>query len=314
MRTKMNKKFIAACIVVCLIAPVMAVCIPHAGSCGQENPEVAGRHYRNGNLYFEQGDYTQAQEEFQRALQALGKLTIVQEEKVVKTKSVTISSPENSGAGGSAQPGTSVTHQSTETQQTKTTVYVIDKGDILGIKVWENSDLDQEAEVRNDGMISLSLLGDIPAAGKTIPELGSDITGGLTEYIKSPKVFVSLKKIGNKKIIILGEVARPGIYYLNGANNTVLEAVGTAGGFSPSAVLSSVILIHGGFQNPKGQRLNMNRFLLKAGKGQNVLLQPEDIIYVPKNFIANVNYFVSQIVAPIAQGVTTASVLDTTRR
>ena len=85
-----------------------------------------------------------------------------------------------------------------------------------------------------------------------------------------------------------------------------MEAIGRAGGFTAHAVPSSVILIRGGLESPEGKRLNLSRTINKTDMSQNVALQPEDVVYVPKKFIANVNYAVTQILGPVSQGAYTA--------
>ncbi|MFH1783728.1 MAG: polysaccharide biosynthesis/export family protein [bacterium] len=179
--------------------------------------------------------------------------------------------------------------------------YTISAEDVLYISVWQEEDLNQEVIVRPDGKISFPLAGDVPALGATFAQLKEEITQRLKDYIKYPVVSISLRKLGGKKIVVLGEVGSPGVYSVTG-RKTVLEAVALAGGFTPDAILSSVIYIQGGLQTPQGKRLNLSRALKKADLSQNVTLQPEDIIYVPKKFIANVNYTMSQILGPIYQG------------
>jgi len=145
------------------------------------------------------------------------------------------------------------------------------------------------------------LVGDIQVTGLTIPQLDDEITERLKEYIKFPEVSISIRKIGGNKVFVLGEVNGPGVYTLTG-QKTVLEAITLAGGFTNDATVSSVIVIKGGLSNPKGIRLNLNRPLLKADMRSNLTLQPEDIIFVPKKFIANVNYVVNQVLGPLIQG------------
>ena len=183
--------------------------------------------------------------------------------------------------------------------------YTISEGDVLYIYIWQEETLSQEVIVRPDRKISFPLAGDIPAAGLTFPQLKQELTKRLKDYIKYPEVSISLKKLGGKKIIVLGEVKTPGVYSVTG-KKTMLEALALAGGVTEDAVLSSTILIRGGLQNPKGRRLNLARAINKADMSQNVVLQPEDIVYVPKKFIANVNYILTQILGPISQGVSIA--------
>ncbi|MCQ9205346.1 MAG: polysaccharide biosynthesis/export family protein, partial [Omnitrophica bacterium] len=194
----------------------------------------------------------------------------------------------------------------------KTLEYAIGQGDILYIHVWQEESLTQEVVVRPDGRISVPLAGDIQAVGLTFKQLKDKLIFSFKEYVRQPMVSVSLRKLGGKKVIILGEVRRPGVYSVTG-KRTLLEAVALAGGFTPHAVLSSTILIKGGLRNPRAKRINLSRAIIRADRGQNVILQPEDIIYIPKKFIANINYALTQILGPIIQGTSAASGVDELR-
>ncbi|MFH1239544.1 MAG: polysaccharide biosynthesis/export family protein, partial [bacterium] len=211
-----------------------------------------------------------------------------------------------------ADTSTSLSPKAPAPQETsytsKTADYIIGVDDVLFISVWQNKDLDQEVTVRPDGKISALLIGDIQAEGSTIPQLDEQITTLLKEYIKFPEVSISLRKIGGKKIILLGEVNRPGVYAVS-SNSTILELIALANGYTKDAVLDSVIVIRGGLQKPVGKRLDLARAIKKADMSQNIILEPEDIVYVPKNFISNVNYFVSQILGPITQGLSPAEIV-----
>ena len=187
--------------------------------------------------------------------------------------------------------------------------YVIADGDVLYISVWENADMDQEVVVRPDGRISFPLVGDVVARGRTIVELDGTLTEALKEYIRMPEVSISIRRLGGSKVIVLGEVGRPGVYAVSGSK-TVLEAVALAGGFREDAVVNSIVLIRGGFQNPQIQRLNLKQPLLRGRDlAQNVTLQSEDIIFVPRTFIADVSRVLAQIVDPIARGSVAADIM-----
>ena len=183
--------------------------------------------------------------------------------------------------------------------------YTISDEDTLYISVWQEENLSQEVIVRPDGKLSFPLAGDVPAAGLTFTQLKEELTKRLKDYVKYPMVSISLKKLGGRKVIVLGEVGTAGVYSVTG-KCTVLEAIGRAGGFTAHAVPSSVILIRGGLESPEGKRLNLSRTINKTDMSQNVALQPEDVVYVPKKFIANVNYAVTQILGPVSQGAYTA--------
>ena len=265
----------------------------------QDNDE-AKEHYLKGNIYYQQGKYKEAQEEFQTALSILGEKKQPVELQVEVKPQVAVES----------QAVKEVIKPEREIKQPlefgPKGEYVIGDEDDLHILVWQNEDLNTDATVRPDGKISFPLIGELQATGLTIPELNQTIAEKLKEYIRTPIVSVSLKKIGGKKIVILGEVSSPGVYSLAG-RKTIIEAIALAGGFNQNAVVSSVLLIRGGLESPKGMRLNLNRALTKADMSQNVVLQYEDIIFVPKKFIANVNYFMTQVLGPLVQGASSAT-------
>jgi len=270
----------------------------------QDVKEKAREYYKKGSIYFEEGKYKEAQEEFQKALELLGHkidFPIIKfpEEELQKEKATTSPAPTESFKEAKSPTPTA---PSTPQETKESADYLIGEEDVLYISVWQNPDLSQEAIVRPDGKVSFPLVGDVQASGLAPAQLAKKITDVLKEYIKYPEVSISVRKFGGQKIIILGEVVDPGVYQGTG-KRTVLEAIAMAGGFTPHAVISSVVVIKGGFLSPKGMRLDLNRALLKADMSQNIYLEPQDIIYVPKKFIANVNYFVNQIIGPISQGV-----------
>lgn len=180
--------------------------------------------------------------------------------------------------------------------------YRIGPEDIIQVSVWQEESLDAEVMIRPDGKFSFPLTGDIPAVGLTCNEVQQEVTKKLQNYIKYPVVSVSLKKIGGKKIIVLGEVEAPGVYNVMG-NCTILEAISRAGGYTNDAVLSSTMLVTGGFENPQGRILDLTKIMSEVDMSQNVVLNHEDIVYVPRKFIADMNYTLTQIIIPLSHAV-----------
>ncbi len=74
-----------------------------------------------------------------------------------------------------------------------------------------------------------------------------------------------------------------------------MEAIALAGGFTEDAVLSSVILVRGGLRQPQAQRVNLAKVIKEGDLTENIAVQPEDVVYVPRKFIANINYFLRQL-------------------
>jgi protein involved in polysaccharide export with SLBB domain len=186
--------------------------------------------------------------------------------------------------------------------------YIIGVDDALFISVWQNKDLDQEVTVRQDGKIAVLLIGEVKAEGLSVIQLDLLLTEKFKEYIKYPEVSVTIRKIGGKKVILLGEVNKPGVYAVTG-QSSILELVAMANGYTKDAVMSSVVLIRGGLQKPVGYRLDLVKAMKKGDLSQNMLLEPEDIVYIPKTFISNVNYIMTQILSPIAQGLYTTQTI-----
>jgi len=255
---------------------------------GQNNPQddaTSKQHYYKGREYYQQGDYQKAQEEFNKAITTApqGQETPQYLEKVAQQEKA-----------GKPQEAHDLLY-----------TYTVGIGDVLNISVWQEEKLNQDVTVRPDGMLSFPLIGDVPAVGLTLTQLNEEFTNRLQEFIRYPQVTISVKRMGGQKVIVLGEVNWPGVYYVTG-KKTVLEAVALANGFTYHAVPSSVILIRGKLQNPEGKRINLSKAITKNDFSENIMLQEEDIIYVPKKFIANVNYFVTNFVAPLSGQVSSA--------
>jgi polysaccharide export outer membrane protein len=245
----------------------------------QENDQ----HYRKGLILYNQGKYAEAHKEFQKAIS-----------EIKKEKADEIAKPVQQADAGKAD-------ENEVSLPPERSTYLINNGDVLDIKVWQHPDLADQLLVRPDGMISFPLVGEMKAADKTISQFREDLADGLREFIKYPQVSVSVSTFGGNRVIILGQVRSPGVYTISNGK-TVLEAIGLAGGFTEDAVTPSVMLVKGGFQNPVPRRLDLNKALKKADLADNLVLEAEDMIYVPRRFIKDVNYFLKAFLDPVASG------------
>jgi polysaccharide export outer membrane protein len=182
----------------------------------------------------------------------------------------------------------------------------ISAGDVIEIFVWQNPDLNRDVTVDADGQISHPLIGRMQAAGLTIIQLEEIIREKFSEYIKAPqvsvtrkkfagKVFVTMKKFAGNKIIVLGEINYPGIYTYKGAIN-LIEVMALAGDFTKDAHQDSVIVVRGNLsEKPQALRINMAKVITRGTKKTDIILQPNDVVYVPKTFVANLNKFIQDI-------------------
>lgn len=273
----MNKLFLIPCLILSLLAPVLA----------QDTKEDAEVYYKLGQAYYEQGRYKEAEELFQKSVNILSRL---REEEQPARPSERAAEEEKTSPVPAVKPRPALLRQE----------YLVGEEDVLQISVWQNPDLDSEVIVRPDGMISCPLIGDVPAEGQTITQLSAEIREKLAEYVREPQVSVSIRKIGGKRVIVLGQVTTPGIISAGGAMK-VMDAIGLAGGFTRDAIPSSTVIIRGGFQGAKAQKLNLAK-VFKGDLKDNIPLQSQDIIFVPRKFISDLNYFLEQVLEPLARG------------
>jgi polysaccharide export outer membrane protein len=159
--------------------------------------------------------------------------------------------------------------------------FVIGNDDRLAINVWKEPDLTRTIPVRSDGKVSLPLVGEIQAAGRTPLQLEQEIAAKLMNYITEPEVTVIVEQINSQKFNILGQVAKPGSYSLAVAT-TVLDAIAAAGGFRDFAKQKAIYILR---ENAGGSetRIAFNYKDVIKGKNpqQNIKLQPRDTIVVP---------------------------------
>lgn len=158
--------------------------------------------------------------------------------------------------------------------------YVIGPLDTLSVVVWREEGLtDKGALVRPDGMITLPLVGDIKASGKTPMQLAKEITEQLKKFVQDPSVTVSLDQMNSKKVFLMGEVAKEGpITLLPGM--TLLEAIGSAGGLTQFANTRKMYILR--ITDGKQQKILVEyKQALKGDHSLNLNLNAGDTIVVP---------------------------------
>jgi polysaccharide export outer membrane protein len=159
--------------------------------------------------------------------------------------------------------------------------FVIGADDVLAINVWKETDISRSVPVRSDGKISLPLVGELVAAGRTPLQLETDITAKLRNYITDPEVTVMVQQINSEKYNILGQVTKPGSYPLI-ATTTIVDAIAVAGGLKDFAKKKGIYILR---QNAVGgnSRIDFSYPDYIKGKNtkQNIALKPHDTVIVP---------------------------------
>jgi len=173
--------------------------------------------------------------------------------------------------------------------------YRIHPGDQLDIKFFYNSELNELLPVRPDGKISLRLVGEVEAAGLQPPELVAELKKRYTRDLRNPEITVIVRSFAAQQIFVDGEVEHPGQLELLPGLST-WQAIVKAGGFKDTAARDSVILIrHGDNGQPVPYRIDLKSTSLDQDT-VSVQLQPFDVIFVPKTWIAEADKFTRQYI------------------
>jgi len=165
-------------------------------------------------------------------------------------------------------------------------------GDEVEVFVWGEPDLTARAKVTGAGLLPYPLIGPLRASGLTPEQVRDEVTRGLREYLTDPKVSVNVIAIKLQKVFVFGEVQRPGVYALDSFGpTTVVDAIGQAGGVTPDAKRSELLLVRG--DTADRNRVYIRPFDLDAvlGSGdlrENPTLVAGDIVYVPPRTMATV--------------------------
>jgi polysaccharide export outer membrane protein len=155
--------------------------------------------------------------------------------------------------------------------------YTIGPADVLQIIVWKEPDLTRDVTVRLDGMITVPLLGDIQAVGKTPAAVAENLTKGLERYIQAPRVTVGVGQATSARFYVVGQVGRSGEFLLSG-RTTVLQGLALAGGFRDFAKTDGIVVVR---QDQTVLSINYKRIADGKDASQNVMLGPGDTIVVP---------------------------------
>ncbi|MBN1573271.1 MAG: polysaccharide export protein [Deltaproteobacteria bacterium] len=167
----------------------------------------------------------------------------------------------------------------------------VQPGDFIDINLWEEGELKEyKVQVTKRGTISFLFFEDINVLGMTNKELDKHLTQVLLEYYVSPMLTVKIREV----VYLLGEAKNPGAYTFEDGL-TLAAILASAGGPTKDAKLKNVLVIRGYNKDPEVVVANFRKMLKKGDLTQNIYLKGGDIIFLPSTTIANVNYFVRQI-------------------
>jgi len=158
--------------------------------------------------------------------------------------------------------------------------YIIGIADVVRVSVWKDESLSTDAIVRPDGTITVPLVGELRAAGRTAAELQQEASQRMATVVKDAPVTVSVTEINSYRFTVAGNVEHPGLftarYYL-----TVSEALALAGGPNRYADTDQVVIVR-----PVGgslQRIPIDYDAILSGKSpeQDIVVLAGDSVRVP---------------------------------
>jgi polysaccharide export outer membrane protein len=161
---------------------------------------------------------------------------------------------------------------------------VLGVGDVVGINVWDQKDLNTESTIRPDGTITMPLVGDIKAGGETPTALKDKIKTQLANFLKmgaGNEVTVAVRQWRSYRFTVNGEVGKSGVF-TSDQYVTVAEALAMAGGLSRFAKRDELRLLR---HDTKGNthEIPLDYDALSSGRrtDMNIYVLPGDLIYVP---------------------------------
>jgi polysaccharide biosynthesis/export protein len=185
--------------------------------------------------------------------------------------------------------------------------YRIQVGDVLGVRLLLNPELNEEFTVRPDGHISTTVVKDQVAYGRTVPELTAALMRDYSAELHNPKVTVVVKSFAPTRIYVGGEVTNPGEFITVGPTLTLSQAVARAGGLKTMTSDENKIFIirRGSDDAPQFLSTRYQDVMWGKDAASDVRLAPFDVVFVPRSGISEVYRFFNQYLlqfVPISWG------------
>jgi polysaccharide biosynthesis/export protein len=163
--------------------------------------------------------------------------------------------------------------------------YILGATDVVRVSVWRNEDLSISVPIRPDGKISVPLVGDVQASGRTPDALANDIETKLSAYIREPQVSIVVTSMGSHeysdRVRVTGAVQQP-TSVPHRAGMTVLDMVLTSGGVTPFASPNNSVLYRAVEGEVVAIPVKLDEILSRGDISTNYKLRPGDILTIPE--------------------------------
>ncbi|MBF0571586.1 MAG: polysaccharide biosynthesis/export family protein [Candidatus Omnitrophica bacterium] len=177
------------------------------------------------------------------------------------------------------------------------TKYIIVPGDTLKVVYSDQGNMVENTyQVNSDGMIALPLIGGVKVNGMNRGQAREHLNELMSEYIRNPQLSIQINTSG--KYTVLG-AAGPGVFELQ-PNLRLMEALIRAGVQQSRANLANVLVMRPGKDKPQVLRLNVKKMMKSGDRSDDILIKPNDLIYVPNTFFFDFEQFKDKLFEYIA--------------
>ncbi len=175
------------------------------------------------------------------------------------------------------------------------TGYLVQVGDVLGVRLYAAPELDEDVTVRPDGRLTTTLAQSVQAAGRTPDEIAAELRQTYATELKNPQLTVEVKTASPARVYVAGEVVSPGEFTTQGPTLTLLQAVARAGGLRTAGDEAHVfILRHDTGGRPLVLSADYRGAMTGTDPAADVQLSPFDVVYVPRTGIGQIYVWFNQ--------------------
>jgi polysaccharide export outer membrane protein len=181
--------------------------------------------------------------------------------------------------------------------------YTLGPADVIEVRVWGYEDLKQLITIPPNGVPTVYPIGKLKASGLTPTEYQDAISEKLQKFVKEiPSVTVTVLEYNYYRVYVLGAVNKPGLYPFTG-HMTALEAITAAGNYNDQiAAMKRVQVVRVDKDDPTTAQvitIDVNSIIHQGDVSQDIMLYPNDIVFVPSSFMANVNKIINEIMPSV---------------
>ncbi len=182
----------------------------------------------------------------------------------------------------SSPTGPGVVSNAADAGTVSLTASTLGAGDMVEIRVFQETELSGVFRVSPEGSIDYPLCGRVRLSGLTSNQVSDVITDCLKSgFVKRPQVSVLIREYNSKKIFVFGEVQKPGTFSYE-ENMNIIQAITLAGGFTKTASKNAANVTR--IVDGRESKVAVHVEDIGVGRERNFLLQPGDIVFIPESF------------------------------